>query len=101
LNRLALMTKYGWYTAKIQEEIKRQMRKLLEQGGGIPKGKFEATVKILLDAKGSVVKYQIINRSGNDKIDEALSASLPGFRISQPPPEGMPAGMTVRIVSQG
>jgi hypothetical protein len=34
-------------------------------------------------------------------MDEALNASLPGFRISQPPPEGMPSGMTVRIVSQG
>lgn len=101
MNRLALLTKYGWYTAKMQEEIKKQMHKLLDQNGGIPKGKFQTTVKILLDTKGAIVKFQIIASSGNDKMDEALKASLPGFRISQPPPEGMPSGMTVRIVSQG
>ena len=101
INKLALMAKYGWYTSKVQEEIKKQMRKLLDQGGGIPKGKFQATVRILLDSKGSVIKYQLVASSGNDKMDEALKGSLPGFKISQPPPEGMPSGMTVRIVSQG
>jgi protein TonB len=101
VNRLALLTKYGWYTTKVQEEIKKQMRKLMDQEGGIPKGKFQATVRIHLDAKGAVVKYQLVASSGNDKIDEALKGSLPGFRISQPPPDGMPSGMTVRIVSQG
>ncbi len=101
LNRLAMMSKYGWYTSKVQEEIKKQMRKLFDQDGGIPKGKYQAMVKIHLDAKGAVVKYQIIASSGNDRVDEALKGSLPGFKISQPPPEGMPSGMTVRIVSQG
>jgi outer membrane biosynthesis protein TonB len=101
LNRLALMSKYGWYTSKVQEEIKKQMRKQFDQDGGIPKGKYQTTVKIQLDAKGAVVKYQIIASSGNDRVDEVLKGSLPGFRISQPPPEGMPSGMTVRIVSQG
>jgi outer membrane biosynthesis protein TonB len=101
MNRLALLTKYGWYTSKVQEEIKKQMHKLLDQAGGIPKGRFQATIKIQLDAKGAVVRYQLVASSGNDKMDEALKGSLPGFRISQPPPEGMPSGMTVRIVSQG
>jgi outer membrane biosynthesis protein TonB len=101
MNKLALLTKYGWYTTKIQEEIKRQMRKQLDQDGGIPKGKFQATIKILLDPKGSIIKYQIVASSGNDKMDEALKGSLPGFRISQPPPDGMPSGLTVKIVSQG
>jgi outer membrane biosynthesis protein TonB len=101
LNRLALMSKYGWYTSKVQEEIKKQMRKQFDQDGGIPKGKYQTTVKIQLDTKGSVVKYQIVASSGNEKVDDALKVSLPGFRISQPPPEGMPYGMTVRIVSQG
>lgn len=100
-NRLSLMTKYGWYTAKIQEELKRQMRKRLDENGGIPKGRLQATVKLVLDARGMVVRYQIVASSGNEKMDEALKLSLPGFRVSQPPPEGMPAGMTVRITSQG
>lgn len=101
MNRLSLMAKYGWYTSKIQDEIKRHVRKKLDADGGIPKGKFQATVKITLDPKGSVVKYQIVASSGDERIDEVLRAALPGFRISQPPPEGMPPGMTVKITSQG
>ncbi len=100
-NRLSLMTKYGWYTSKMQEELKRQVRKRLEQDGGIPKGKLQATVKLVLDAKGTIISYQIIASSGDLKMDEALKVSLPGFKISQPPPEGMPPGMTIRISSQG
>jgi len=101
VNRLSLMSKYGWYTAKIQDEVKRHMRRKLDAEGGIPKGKLQATIKIVLDPKGSIVKYQIIASSGDSRMDEALKASLAGFRISQPPPEGMPQGMTIRITSQG
>jgi len=101
MSRLALLTKYGWYTAKIQEEVKKQMRKRLDQDGGIPKGKLQAVVKIVLDAGGNIVNYQIVGSSGNNKMDDALNKSLPGFRMSQPPPDGMPFAMTVRISSQG
>jgi TonB family protein len=101
VNRLSMLTKYGWYTSKIQEEVKRQMRQRLDQNGGVPKGKLQIVVKIMLDARGTIVNYQIVASSGNDKMDEALKSSLPGFKISQPPPEGMPSTMTVRIVSQG
>jgi outer membrane biosynthesis protein TonB len=101
MSRLALLTKYGWYTAKIQEEIKKQMRKRLDQEGGIPKGKLQTVIKIVLDAKGNIIEYQIVASSGNNKMDDALKNSLPGFRISQPPPDGMPSAMTVRINSQG
>jgi TonB family protein len=101
MSRLALLTKYGWYTSKIQDEVKKQMRKRLDQEGGIPKGKLQAIVKIVLDPKGTVVTFQIVTSSGNNKMDEALKSSLANFRISQPPPDGMPATMTVRINSQG
>src|ERR1039457_6971000 len=101
LNRLALLTKYGWYTQKIQEEIKAQVKKHLSQDGGIPKGKLEARVKIVLDPRGGILKYQLVSSSGNSKMDEALRTILSKIRISEPPPDGMPAGMTVKITSQG
>lgn len=101
MSRLALLTKYGWYTQKLQEEVKKQMRKKLDQDGGIPKGKHQAVVKIVLDAGGAIVNYQIVASSGNSRMDEALKNSLPGFRVSQPLPDGMPSAMTVRISSQG
>jgi outer membrane biosynthesis protein TonB len=101
MSRLAMLTKYGWYTDKIQEEIKKQYKKRMDKDGGVPKGKYEITLKILLDPQGVVKKYRIITSSGNDRLDEALKASLPGLKISQAPPDGMPSLITLRIISQG
>jgi TonB family protein len=96
-----MLTKYGWYTNKIQDEIKKQYKKRMEKDGGAPKGKYEITLKILLDPQGVIKKYRIVTSSGNDKLDNALKASLPGMKISQAPPDGMPSLITLRILSQG
>lgn len=101
MNRLAMLTKYGWYTSKVQEEIKKQFKKRMENGGGVPKGKYEITLKVLLDSQGVIKKYKIVASSGNEMLDKALKASLPELKISQAPPEGMPPLITLRIVSQG
>jgi len=101
VNRLSLLTKYGSYISKIQGEVKQRMHKQLDQEGGSPKGKYQATVHLLLDGQGVILKFRIIDSSGNDKIDDAIKVALSGLRISQPPPEGMPRTMTVRISSQG
>jgi outer membrane biosynthesis protein TonB len=101
VSRLSLLAKYGWYTSKLQDELKQQMRKRLDQNGGTPKGKYQATVHIVLDPQGAVLNFRIVASSGNDKIDDAIKLSLPGMRVSQPPPEGMPRSMTLRVASQG
>jgi hypothetical protein len=101
MSRLALLAKYGWYTNKIQDEIKLQFKKRMEKEGGTPKGRYEITLKVLLDPQGVVKKYRIVTSSGNDKMDNAFKALLPGLKISQLPPEGMPSLVTLRIVSQG
>jgi TonB family protein len=101
LNRLSLLTKYGGYTQKLQEEIKKRVRTTLDQNGGIPQGKLQAVVKITLDAGGRVVRFKLVGSSGNDKMDEAVRMTLSSLKMSEPPPEGMPAGMTLKITSQG
>lgn len=100
-NRLSLMAKYGWYNGKIQDEIKKKVRRHLDQSGNAPKGKFEARVHIVLDRQGTVVKSRITVSSGNEQMDEAISSSLAGLKVGQPPPEGMPSGMTIRLTWQG
>jgi outer membrane biosynthesis protein TonB len=101
LNRLALNAKYGWYTQKVQDEIKRQVRKTLESDGGVPKGKLQATIKIEIDGQGVVRRHILLTSSGNRKMDDAVRIILAQIRISEPPPEGMPKAMTLKIISQG
>lgn len=100
-NRLSLLAKYGWYTQKVQDEIRNQVKKRLEREGGYPKGKNQALVKIFLDQRGAVVKFSITGTSGNERIDKAVLEAIRLIRISEPPPEGMPSGMNLKISLQG
>ncbi|NWF53361.1 MAG: hypothetical protein HXY45_01030, partial [Syntrophaceae bacterium] len=42
-----LLRRFAWYNQLVQEEMKRAVRKRLEENGGIPKGKLEALVQIV------------------------------------------------------
>jgi hypothetical protein len=101
MSRVALLTKYGWYTKKVQDEIWGSVKKVLDKDGGIPKGKHKTLVWLQLDTKGTIVQFRIVNPSGNDKVDQAIRQSLVGIRITEPPPDGMPNAMTVRVSSSG
>lgn len=97
----SLMGKYAWYTQMIQDQIKRDLLQRLQQKGGIPKGKIQAVVKIVMNDKGNIVKYQILDSSGNKLVEEAVSETLSRATISRPPPEGMPLKMSLKISAQG
>lgn len=100
-SRLSLFAKFGWYTRKIQEEVRGLVKKHFDENGGFPKGKLQTIVKIVVDEKGVVVDSRLVGSSGNPKVDDAVLQSLIRMRLSGPPPEGMPRGMTLRIDSQG
>jgi len=99
--RLNLLAKYGHYVHQVQDEVRQEVNRQLEKQGGIPKGKHATVVKVTLNSKGSVVSYHITSSSGEQQIDKAVKDALAGIRISDPPPEGMPYVMTIRIASQG
>jgi len=99
--RLSLMAKYGWYTKKIQDDVRSRIKQRLDKDGGFPKGKYQALVKIILDRSGAMVDFRIVGPSGSDRMDGAIREILGTVRLSEPPPEGMPTGMTIKISSQG
>lgn len=99
--KLSLFGKYGWYTKKIQDEVRAEVKRRLDKEGGIPKGKLQTVVRVVVDDKGVVVSSGLVTSSGFPKMDDAVIRSLEHLRISEPPPEGMPRGMTLRIASQG
>lgn len=101
MNRLNLLAKFGRYVQKVQEEIRTQVNRQLEQDGGIPKGKYQTLIKITLNRNGSVVAYKITNSSGQQKIDKAVKEVLVSMRLSELPPEDMPKTMNIKIASQG
>ena len=95
------MQRYAWYMALIQEELRKKIKKQLDESGGIPGGKLEAIVRIIMDEAGDIVDFSIVGSSGNRAMDEAVREALASARIQETPPEGMPRAMKIRISSQG
>jgi TonB family protein len=97
----SLFAKYGWYNQMLQDELHRRVRKKLDENGGVPKTKLQAIVQITLDSRGKIKEFQIVSSSGDRKMDGAVEEALKLTTVSQPPPEGMPKSMKIRISSQG
>lgn len=95
-----LMGRYSWYSRMVETEIRKIVMKHLDEKGGLPRGKFQALVRVSFDMNGTVTKYRIVGSSGNHKMDEAVNQSLKKIRISEPPPEGMPRTMQIRVIFQ-
>lgn len=97
----SLMRRYGWYTRIIQEELRKRMKRLMEEDGGIPDGNLKALVRITLDDGGKIVDFELAGSSGNRKMDDAVTKALRLSTISEPPPKGMPRIIKLKISAKG
>ena len=97
----SLLRKYEWYNNIIQQELSDQVRQILEEQQGLPEGKLKGLVRIRMDTQGNVVDYKLLQSSGNKSLDQAIQQALEMFRISEPPPSGMPMMADIRVNSQG
>jgi len=101
MNRLSLLSKYGGYSRKMQSDIEKRVKQVLENGGGRPKGKQQTLIKLTLAADGTVLRFSIVGSSGVELLDAAFRTALNGLKMSEPPPDGMPSSMTLRITTNG
>jgi outer membrane biosynthesis protein TonB len=99
----ALMRQYAWYVQIVQDEIRKKVRERLDRNGGIPEGALKTYVKIVLDGRGAILKYDVYGPSGNKEMDDAVTAALSTIpRVSEPLPAGMDkASMKIKITSKG
>ena len=101
MGAISLLNKYAGYTQIVTTTIRKKVMKSLDEEGGIPKGKLQAVVRLSVDSDGAVVGFRIIGSSGNNRMDEVVLRTLGSIKISEPPPNGMPRTMDIRITSQG
>jgi TonB family protein len=97
----SLLRKYAWYTQFLEEEIRKKVREHLDRHGGIPEGNLKIMVRVTLNERGAVTDHAILASSGSHKMDTAVAESLKSLRLREPPPEGMPSTLRLRITSQG
>ena len=96
-----LLRKYAWYTAIIQEDLRKRVNKHMKENGGIPDGNLVAQIKITLDEKGKITGLALERPTGNTTMDSALKEALLLTQVSEPPPAGMPRTMKLKISSKG
>ena len=101
MGAISLLNKYSGYTQMVATVIRKKVMKRLDEDGGIPRGKLQAVVRINVDTEGAVVGFRIIGSSGNNRMDEAVMRTLGSIKVGEPPPNGMPRTMDIRITSQG
>lgn len=99
--KISLLNKYAGYAQVVQTEVKKKVMKRLNEEGGIPKGKLQAVIRVTVDNEGAIETYRIIGSSGNNRMDDAVKEALQHLKISEPPPDGMPRTMDIKISSQG
>lgn len=95
-----LLKQYAWYLAIIERDIHRSTRDYLERRGGMPDGNHKAIVEVSMDARGTISSLTIYQRSQNEKINEAILATMENMRVSEPPPIHMPKQMKIQISLQ-
>jgi TonB family protein len=60
---------------------------------------FVAELRIWLDAGGTVTRVQLASSSGDPAVDAAMTRSLTGLAMHEPPPAGMPQPIRLRTKS--
>jgi TonB family protein len=98
---LSLLTKYSGYVQTVQAEIQKKVMQRMDEQGWFPKGKLQASIRIVVDSSGKVTEYKLIGSSGSHKMDDTVLVTLSNYKFREPPPNGKVSSMVIRISSQG
>jgi len=92
-------SQYAWYTKTLITEVVKMANDIMKRNGGIPEGKLQAVVRVVLDDGGRVVRHWLISSSGNREVDKAINEALSAAGIGEPLPKGMPRAMRFKVFS--
>jgi TonB family protein len=87
-------TRFGWYAGRVQSAVTSALRshKLTRSA------RLTVKARIWVDPTGRVTRATLEGSSGDPAVDQALREEiLTGIRLPDPPPEGMPMPIVMRI----
>ena len=91
-------TKWGWYAAQVQSSITDALRR----NPRTRKANVRIDVRIWADpATGRVTRAALASSTGDTALDAAIRDQvLTGLQLQQPPPEGMPMPIVMRVTAR-
>lgn len=88
-------SKWGWYAGQVQSSIADALRK----NPTARVSKLNIKVRIWPDITGRITRIKA-EPTNDPALDKAISDALTGLQLKEPPPEGMPAPIVLRISAQ-
>lgn len=87
-------TRFGWYAGRVQGAVTSALR----THRATRSARLTVKARIWVDPTGRVTRASIDGSTGDPEIDQALQQEiLLAIRLSDPPPEGMPMPIVMRI----
>lgn len=87
---------FGWYSGIVRADF----RALLNEDKRLRRARYSAVLGVWLAADGRVERVEIIDPTGDRKLDETLRLVVVGIgRVSEPPPPEMPQPVRLRVSS--
>jgi len=90
-------SRWGWYASQVQRAISQA----LESNSTARQADFRVDARIWADRNGRVTRARIAGTTGNPALDNAITNQvLAGLILQEPPPEGMPMPIVLRLTAQ-
>lgn len=90
-------TKWGWYAGKVQSAVVQGLRSHRRTRAA----SLDIKVRIWVDSNGRITRAALSGSSGDAATDRAIQNEvLTGLQFDQPPPEGMPMPIVMRIAAK-
>lgn len=88
-------TKWGWYA----EQLKTRISEVLKNNPRTKKASIRSIdIRIWADpATGKIQRASLVSSTGDSSLDSAIIEALQGAQLQQPPPDGMPMPITLRV----
>ena len=90
-------SRFGWYANMVIKSI----TEALTENSLTRNASFNIKVRIWSDLGGRVTKAKLAESTGDPRVDEAIKNEiLNGFQLKEPPPEGMPMPIVMRLIAR-
>lgn len=90
--------RYGWYAGMIEKGIQDVFDRNKDL---LAKESYKVVIKVWVNKDGSIERFDLGGSSGNPETDKAIKMALKEMtRVKEPPPDGMPQPVKLRITSR-
>jgi outer membrane biosynthesis protein TonB len=90
-------SRWGWYAGQVQNEISQA----LQNNHSTRTADFRVVVRIWSDRTGRITRARLAGSTGNAALDSAITNDiLRGLILQEPPPDGMPMPIVLRLTAQ-